>query len=183
MKARQIPPLPDLERLVEDFVMSLPCRDQSPYPPVEVTAPNEGFARLLLDAFADGPAAELTAVTQYIHHHLTIPDHRVARLELCIALVEMFHLGMIGELIEKLGLDPRYWRTNKAWWQGGEVAYGTDLCDQLLRDIESEKAAINAYLRLIGEIDDPKVRRVLERIVGDEQVHLMLFRQAFAAIC
>ena len=94
--------MPDLDELVRSFVFSLPCRDHSPFPETEITAPNRDYAQLLLDALADGGAAELTAVAQYINHHMTIGDKHLSDLELCISLVEMQHLSIIGELIEKL---------------------------------------------------------------------------------
>lgn len=75
----------DTEKLVEEFLLALPCRDESPYPDVRVPQ-NKHYAQLLLDAFADGSAAELTAVGQCIQHHLTIKNRDIANLELCIAL-------------------------------------------------------------------------------------------------
>jgi len=175
--------LPDIEELAEGFIASLPCRDQSPYPPVEVTEPNRRYAELLLDAYADGSSAELTAITQYVHHYLTIDVRPVAQLELCIALVEMLHLEFIGELIRLLGLDPRFYRSNFHWWSGGVVAYDGDVCHKLRLDINAELAAVREYERLIIEIEDPKVQRVLRRIVDDEQVHLRLFQAALERYC
>ncbi|NLY55436.1 MAG: bacterioferritin [Firmicutes bacterium] len=177
-----LPDLRDLEERVDEFIESLPCRAPGPYPPVKVKGPHPQYAQMLLDAFADGAAAELTAITQYFNHYLVNPDKEVARLQFCIALVEMEHLELLGELIEQLGGDPRYWRSNKAYWDGGNVAYGVKMTpSELLRlDIEGEICAIEAYERLITEIADPGVRRVLERIVEDERVHLDLFETALA---
>lgn len=170
-----------LEQLVENFVLSLPCRDQSPFPEPEVSAPNKAYAQMLLDAFADGSSAELTAITQYIHHHLTIKDDPyAAELELCISLVEMQHLEVIGVLIEKLGGELRYWRANRGYWQGSEVGYGETTAQKLRLDVFSEEAAIAAYQMLIQEIQDPKIQAVLMRIVRDEQVHLRLFMEALS---
>lgn len=168
----------DIHELVENFLISLPCRDPSPFPEITVSEPNGHYAKLLLDAFADGTAAELTAVAQYIHHHLTIKEKDVSDLQLCIALVEMHHLDIIGDLIEQLGGDPKYLRTNKGYWQGSEVSYGDSLIQKLRLDILSEEAAIATYHYLLAEIGDPQIQRVLERIIRDEQVHLMLFLEA-----
>lgn len=174
------PELADLEERIEAFIETLPCRAQKPYPEVEITKTNEEYAKMLLDAFADGAPAEMTAITQYFHHYLVMPNPDIANLELCIALVEMEHLEILGEIIEALGGNPRYWRANKSYWSGGNVAYGVeqDTAELLRLDIEAEKVAIIAYERLIEEIDDPCIKKVLRRIVEDEKVHLKLFRQA-----
>ena len=170
--------LKDINELVDDFLMSLPCRDPSPFPEVEVSEPNERYAKILLDAFADGTAAELTAIAQYFHHHLTIEEKAVSNLMLCIALVEMHHLEVIGDLIAQLGGDPKYLRANRGYWQGSEVSYGDSLIQKLRLDIVSEEAAIAAYHYLLAEIQDPKIQRIIERIIRDEQIHLMLFLEA-----
>lgn len=168
----------NIDQLVDEFLVSLPCRDPSPFPKIEVSEPNERYAKILLDAFADGTDAELTAVAQYIHHHVTIEEKLVSNLMLCIALVEMQHLEIIGDLINQLGGNPKYLRTNRGYWQGSEVSYGDSLVQKLRLDILSEEAAIASYHYLLAEIQDPKIQTILERIVRDEQVHLMLFLEA-----
>ncbi len=42
-------------------------------------------------------------------------------------------MEMIGDLIRKLGLDPRYWRANRGYWNGSNVMYGDDTCRRLPR--------------------------------------------------
>ncbi len=172
----------DVGQLVDNLIETLPCRDQRPYPEVHVAAPNQAYATLLLDAYANGAAAELTAIAQYMHHHFTIPEKDIADLELCTALVEMKHLEMLGELISDLGLDPRYWRANCGYWHGSNVAYGSGTRQKLLMDIEAEEAAVAGYNRLLREIGDPAVATVLSRILADECVHLQLFHQALARV-
>ncbi len=171
----------ELEQTVEQFVMSLPCRDHSPFPEAEV-APNKAYARLLLDAMGGGGAAEFTAIAQYINHHFTARDEEVAELELCIALVEMQHLEILGDLIVELGGEPRYWRGNHGYWQGHEVAYAMSDKQMLQQDIFSEEAAIAAYEMLLAQIDEPKIQAIIRRIIRDEQVHLRLFMEALARV-
>lgn len=168
----------DIEQLVSDFFASLPCQSPEPFPEIEVSEPNERYAKLLLDAFADGSSAELTAITQYLYHHLTIEEKPVANLMLCLSLVEMHHLDIIGDLISQLGGNPKYLRANRGYWQGSEVAYGDSLINKIRLDILAEESAIAAYYYLIAEIRDPKIQKVLARIIEDEQVHLMLLLTA-----
>jgi bacterioferritin len=173
----------DIHKVTDRFAHHLPCRSPQPFPKPKVSRPNLDYANMLLDAYADGETAELTAITQYVHHSMTIPNKAVSNLELCISIVEMQHLMTIGSLIEKLGLDPKYWRTNRAYWSGGNVMYGKTMCQKLQMDIDSEIGAIQAYNRLIHDIKDPHIVRILERIVADEKVHLCLFKKALAKYC
>lgn len=172
-----------IDRLVDTFIEGLPCRHPDPYPELRTFQPNREHAVLLLDAYADGAAAELTAITQYMYHHFTIADPAIRDLELCIALVEMKHLELLAELISGLGVEPRFWRANMGYWNGSNVMYGADPCQQLRMDIEAEEAAIAGYNRLICEMEDPEVIKVLERILLDEKVHLQLFHEALLRCC
>lgn len=158
--------------MVDDFFENLPCKASDPYPEVEVENQNLRYATLLLDAYANGEKSEMTAIAQYMHHHFTIKNKEIADTELCIALVEMKHLEMLGELIKMLGGSPKYRRSNKAWWDGGEVAYGDSTEFKLKLDIDAEKSAIEGYKTLISEIKDKSVIKVLCRILDDEIVHL-----------
>ncbi len=176
-------PIPDITELVEEFALSLPCRRQRPYPPTNVRRPNVGDGELLLDAFASGESSELTTVTQYVFHaleHMMTPQ---GNLWMCIALVEMHHLHLIGSLIRNLGVEPKYWRTNKFYWTGGYVSYGERLCSQLRTDINTERASINLYSNLILELRTPEAIAVLRRIQEDEEVHLYLFQQMYRRSC
>ncbi|OGO78560.1 MAG: hypothetical protein A2Y23_13295 [Clostridiales bacterium GWB2_37_7] len=173
----------DIEKLVDDFFESLPCKADQPYPETEVEGQNLRYAKLLMDAYSDGEKAEMTAITQYMHHHLTIQNKEIANVELCIALIEMKHLEMLGDLIKKLGGNPKYRNSNKSWWDGGQVAYGDTTEFKLKLDIEAEKAAIEGYKTLISEIKDKHVITALQRILDDEIVHLnilmALYRKYF----
>lgn len=160
--------------MVDDFFDSLPCKADEAYPEVEVGGQNLRYAKLLMDAYADGEKAEMTAIAQYMHHHFTIHNKEIADAELCIALVEMKHLEMLGELIRKLGGNPKYRRSNKSWWDGGEVAYGDSTEFKLKLDIDAEKSAIEGYQTLISEIKDRKITALLKRILDDEVVHLAI---------
>lgn len=176
-------PIRATESEVDEFVTSLSCRVKKPYPSGNVKVKNKRVADLLLNAFANGGNAELTAIAQYINHHLTISQKSVSNLELCIALVEMKHLEMVGNLIESLGGNPKYFRTNRQYWSGGNVDYGKTLCQKLSLDIYAETQAIAGYRELLRQIKIPQVRRVLKRILADEIHHRKLFRAAYAKHC
>lgn len=161
----------EIEKMVDDFLESLPCKANMPYPEVEVEGQNIRYAKLLMDAYADGEKSELTAITQYMHHHHTMQNKEIANVELCISLIEMKHLDLLGDLIKMLGGNPKYHRSNKAWWDGGQVSYGDSTEFKLKLDINAEKASIDGYKTLISEIEDKHVVMVLIRILEDELVH------------
>lgn len=169
----------DIESYVNQFIESLPCKSAKPYPEAMVEGENLRYAKLLMDAYADGGKAEMTAISQYLHHHLTIQNKEIANTEFCIALVEMKHLMLLGHLIEMLGGNPKYRRANKAWWNGGEVDYGDSAELKLKLDIASEKAAIEGYKTLISEIQDRHIVEVLQRILEDEIVHVNIFESLY----
>ncbi len=155
-----------------------------PYPEIEVICPNEAYACIIMEDYA-GAASELTAITQYLYHHLTSDEEQdVADMLLGIAEVEMSHLEMLGEAIVKLGADPQFVEgcPNKQW-SGVNVGYGNSLCQRLHLDLAGEYGAIEQYRQHVLEICDPHIKELLERIILDEQVHVDCFKQAIARHC
>jgi len=172
---------PDIREQLKAFFDTLPCRVQKPYPDPHIPFRNPKIAELLLNAFADGGNAEFTAIAQYFSHVLTIAEKEVAETILCISLVEMHHLELVGIMVESLGGEPRYWRSNKHYWSGGYVNYGDSLCAKINADILAEQEAINGYtglLRLLATEDGPgapQTAEVIRRILEDEFLHLNIF--------
>lgn len=147
-----------------------------PYPEVKVENKNKHYAALLSNDFA-GAVSEMTAVTQYVNHSLkTEPlDNEVYEALKCIAMVEMHHLEMVGELILKLGGEPYYGRVKKdkfQCWTPRFIVYGKDIRGMLKADIQGEVDAIAQYKRHIDEINDKHIKNLLERIVKDEEYHI-----------
>lgn len=136
-----------IDQLADRFAESLPCRVQKPYPSAHIPVKNRKAADMLLAAYADGGNSELTAITQYLHHAKTISDPKIADTVFCTALIEMLHLDMLGTMIESLGGDPKYLRSNDYYWTGGYVNYGT---------VDLRKAFAGYPLRTGG---DQRIRR------------------------
>lgn len=154
-----------------------------PYPDPAVRGSNLEYAALLLDDYA-GRAGELTAICQYVYHHLVVPDPFawVADLLADVAVVEMRHLELLGETIRLLGADPRFYAEDGAYWGARHVAYREGLRQQLEADVEAERAAIAQYERHCVLIADEHIRKLLTRIIADEQLHLFLFRWALSYV-
>lgn len=179
-----------VERLAENFIQQLPCASKQPYPSTKTSFKQKQVANMLLDALVKGDSAEFTAIAQYLQHSHTIEDKEVADQIFCIALIEMRHLDLLGDLIVSLGgEDLRYWAANQSYWNGGEVNYGTSMCEKLSLDIVSEQNAIHMYNGLIRNIEqfkDPQLRQVtalLRRIREDEIIHLETFKRLYSIHC
>lgn len=122
----------------------------------------------------------MTAINQYIYHHFVINNKEISEMLEKVAIVEMHHLEMLAELIIKLGDNPIYYSQNN-YWDGYYVNYGYNIFDQLNSDLDSELKAIQIYQRQIEIIKDPYIQEILQRIVLDEQVHVVLLLKLLKA--
>ncbi|EOR27267.1 CotJC protein [Clostridium sartagoforme AAU1] len=77
-----------------------------PYPKIKVYDKNSIYADLIKKSYA-GEVSELTAITQYTYHQLITSDYIKNTLK-GIAIVEMHHLEILGELLIALGENPTF---------------------------------------------------------------------------
>lgn len=159
--------------------------DSSPYPPAQVSSPNKQYANLLMEDFA-GPKGEFTAMSTYFYHHYTADetagDYGVMAMR--IAVAEMNHMNILSSLIRQLGGDPVFrggLNSNGRYWTAGTVFYGQDLRQKLQNALEGEINAIASYQKHIALISDPQIKKVLERILLDEELHKSYVTQMIAA--
>lgn len=163
------------------------CPLNVPYPPAEVESTNPCYARILSEDYA-GRGGEMTAITQYFYQHVITgeccPELSDALQK--ISIDEMRHLDLLGELICKLGCDPLLFNHNcgkNAYWCGCNVSPTKDVCRFLEENIEGERTAIEDYQKQICQIRDCCVRKVLERIIIDEENHMQFFEQFLCCLC
>lgn len=159
--------------------MDYNCRLNIAYPPVKTEGRNLRFAAILSNDYA-GMVSEMTAITQYLFQHFIIEDSNkeLAAVLECIAVVEMHHLEIIGELITDFGGDPQFrvmGKRNNAFWSGRYPVYLKNPQRFIKEDIKSEQQAIRNYQMHISLIDDMYVKKVLERIILDEENHIKIF--------
>lgn len=162
-------------------------RNPAPYPTIKVLKPNLQYAELLMDDNA-GVVSEFTAIAQYLYHHYYFDeiDKELGTMLEDISIVEMYHMDLLSKTIILLGGDPQIrgsYSTQGQYWDGEFVYYGTELCQRLQKDLESEYQAIDQYRAHIRLIDDMCVKELLERIILDEQVHIKLFEKALQKYC
>lgn len=135
-----------------------------------------GFSKTeLIERLQGDLRGEHAAIIQYLQHAYRIGEGELSCEIEEIAREEMRHYKWGSELVVYLGGDPTIER--------GLVAVdGAAASDLFFLDVHAELQAIERYEYEISRIDDPHVRRVLERIVSDEKSHLEFFRQQAEAL-
>jgi bacterioferritin len=107
---------------------------------------------------------EHAAIIQYLVHAYAMGEGEMACEIEAIAREEMRHLDWLAETIVSLGGTPSLER--------GDMRTGGNMVpDWMKNDVLQEKDAITLYEEHIRAIDDPKVERLLRRILSDERSH------------
>ncbi|MFC1874079.1 ferritin-like domain-containing protein [Chloroflexota bacterium] len=107
---------------------------------------------------------EHAAIIQYLGHGYAMGEGEMACEIEAIAREEMRHLDWLAETIVELGGVPSLTRGNMR--TGGET-----VSDWMGKDVLQEVDAIEMYRDHISQIDDPKIKRLLTRILSDEESH------------
>jgi bacterioferritin len=107
---------------------------------------------------------EHAAIIQYLQHAYAIGEGEEACEIEAIARDEMRHFDWLGETIVELGGKPDMER-------GFVDLEGNAPGEWMRRDVQAEERAIAQYKAHIAAIDDPKIKRLLRRILGDEEAH------------
>ena len=164
-----------------DFAGVRPIMVDLPYPALRVEGKNPAYANLLSIDYC-GAVSELSAITQYINNENRMSCERcpLAKTILGIAMAEMMHLQKLGELIILLGgeLDftAKYRNGSRRMWTPKYLTLSESIKGVVQANIEAEKAAIEQYTAHIRMIRDEDVNAVLERIIKDEEYHILLLK-------
>lgn len=169
--------------LVNDcsFAGIRPIMMDLPYPPIQVEGKNPSYANLLSVDYC-GSVSEMSAITQYINNENRMSNERcsLAKTILGIAMAEMMHLQKLGELIFLLGgpvdFTARYQNGRAVMWTPEYLQIPGNIKNMLQADIEAEQGAIKQYEMHIRMMNDRGVNAVLERIILDEEYHIMLLQ-------
>jgi bacterioferritin len=104
------------------------------------------------------------AIVQYLAHAYSMGEGELSCEVEAIARAEMRHLDWLAETVVELGGTPSVKR-------GGMRMGGEGVPDWMSNDVRLEEDAIAHYEDHIRRIDDPKVQRLLKRILADENAH------------
>ena len=160
----------------EEVEKLLAKTDQIPYPEVTRVIPNERYASMLYDDYA-GNLGELSAITQYIYEHIQFNDQPdLAKIMKRIAIEEMKHLDIVGDIIKRLGKKAIYQDTKGILWSAKNVQYDfNNITEMMDFNIYSENKAIEGYRKAIVYTNQLNLKRLWERIIMDEKTHRMIF--------
>ena len=107
---------------------------------------------------------EHAAIIQYLLHAYAMGEGEMSCEIEALAREEMRHLDWLAENIVELGGTPSLER-------GVMRTGGKAVSDWMSNDILQEDDAIKLYKEHIKAIDDPKIKRLLKRILSDEESH------------
>jgi len=107
---------------------------------------------------------EHAAIIQYLAHAYGMGEGEMACEIEAIAREEMRHLDLLAETIVELGGTPSLKR--------GEMRTGGKaVAEWMANNVLQEEDAVNQYKEHIKSISDPKIKRLLKRILSDEESH------------
>ncbi len=161
--------------------MPKPIKIDLPYPSLNGITTDLKTASMLSPVYAGGHG-ELTATLQYIYHYFNFIkefDEKTAETLMGIAIAEMEHIEILGNLLVKLGVDPVFthfppYKTD--FYCTRAVSYSKTPVKMLLDDISAEMVAISDYRKIIQCIDNERVSEVIARIILDEELHLTVLK-------
>jgi bacterioferritin len=104
------------------------------------------------------------AIIQYLSHAYAMGEGEMSCEIEALAREEMRHLDWLAETIVELGGVPSLKR-------GKMLMGGTAVADWMANDVALEQSAIDLYREHIRIIDDPRIKRLLGRILSDEESH------------
>jgi len=104
------------------------------------------------------------AIIQYLTHVYAMGEGEMACEIEALAREEMRHLDWLAETIVELGGVPSLKRGTMR--MGGE-----SVADWMKNNVLLEEGAISHYEEHIALIDDPKIKRLLQRVLSDEESH------------
>ena len=178
MMNRKNGPMP---RRAEPERQVIAVTDPSPYPPVEVDQKN---THLLVPLSLDLASAsgELTAIYQYIYQSILLQESYpvIADTLRRIAIVEMHHMNILGQIMVKLGGSPRaisQFGGRATPWNGTMPSYTNEIKQMLQVDLKSEQDTYHRYLLQAHRISDPNISSILRRIALDEEIHIKIFER------
>lgn len=163
--------------------LKLPTADPSPYPPIQVREQSRDTVQAMLQNIGSCHS-EMTTIGSYVYCGTVLEEccPKAAEYFRAIAKVEMRHLSVFSKLALLSGGDPRLWSLQNgrtAYWDPSCVPYTRDLPLLLRQAAQEESRTIEEYRRQAASLSDPCVQAVLNRVILDEELHVVIFRRLY----
>ncbi|SHK44218.1 ferritin-like domain-containing protein [Thermocrinis minervae] len=128
--------------------------------------------RELINMLLYDVALEHSAIVQYLYHIFLIQNAEITSEIEEIARQEMRHLKWFAQKVVQLGGQVELKRIEEAIEIGGP-----EWVDMLSKDVKAEEMAIEIYTKQLEMVKDDSVKRLLERVIGDENHHRLEFSE------
>ena len=146
-----------------------------PYPSTDTLTKDIRSGNIISFAYAT-LKGEITATLQYVYHHFffDLIDEKDSEILMAIAKAEMMHIDILGKVMLKLGVNPRYVQcpNTNSFFNTSTVSQATSAQKMLMDDIQGEMTAISDYQKMLFVLKNEQVEAIIQRIVLDEQLHL-----------
>ncbi len=160
---------------------------ESPYPALEGVSADRESVRIISPAYADR-GSELTAVLQYVYHAIVFSGLQMkqySRLLMGIAVSEMHHLDLLGNMLYQMGALPVYTFCPPRlfdFYSTAAVSYSSEPEKMIRDDIRGEQEAIRQYQSMLRRLRNEQVSAVISRIILDEELHLRTLQSIMSEI-
>ncbi len=118
----------------------------------------------VIELFNQDIEGEHGAIIQYLSHAYAMGEGEIACGIEALAREEMRHLDWLARKVVELGGKPSLKR-------GTMIMAGATVPEWMANNVSLEDGAIIQYREHIKQIDDPKIKMLLERILSDEESH------------
>lgn len=162
--------------------MPEPLTIHKEFPTTEGLCPDAYSLAVISPAYASS-TGELNAILQYFYHYFNFEKqgyNEIATTLERIAIAEMFHLEILGKCIIALGAQPVYCQnppTAFNFYSAKYVTYSRNLTNMIEDDILGEKRAISHYQKMLCRLKNEQIKRIIERILEDEKLHLETLKE------
>jgi bacterioferritin len=120
--------------------------------------------REVIEMLNEDLKGEHAAIVQYLRHAYAMGEGEMACEIEAIARDEMRHLDWLAEEITRLGGEPSLER--------GEMSLGGDsIAEWMQHDLRSEEEGVTLYKEHYEAVQDPRIKRLILRIISDEISH------------
>jgi len=159
-----------------------------PYPSLDCISCDLKSAKIVFPAYASAHS-ELSAVLQYLYHSFIFKgrcDDETADILIGIAITEMHHLDILGNMLLKLGADPVYVTAYPPngfnFFSASAISYSKSVRKMLMDDLAGELCAIENYDKILCKLCNEEVSAVIARIKLDEELHVRVLKERMNAL-
>lgn len=149
---------------------------------MKIEKENVEYAKILLQDFS-GDKSEETSFHNYLYQSIIL-DGELSNFFNKLAVAKMKNLQTIGKLIFLLGYQPGFYTVDSNIdyiipWNSNNVDYNMDISNIILGNISREMNSIKRYEKHINEIDDVYIKKILEKIIEENEANISNLRKIY----